>query len=109
MFCVKNYLVLTSLTGVSISTMPEILSSISYILFVMLVSVAPVHLPTFSISRFPSVCVFFIFFYFCFQVFNVFIHFLQLCLFVFFFDLSWHSIRDLFIPIFFCLFLDFFK
>ena len=39
---------------------PEILSFISCILFVILVFVVPVHLPRFSISRIPLVCVFFI-------------------------------------------------
>jgi hypothetical protein len=40
--------------------MPEILSSISYILLVILTSVIPDLFPRFSISRFVSICVFFI-------------------------------------------------
>ena len=65
MFCVKNLLdLMFSLTNESISSIvssaPEILSSISCILLVILVSVVPVHLPRFSISRIPLVCVFFI-------------------------------------------------
>lgn len=43
-----------------VPSIPEILSSISFILLVMLKSVVPVHLPRFSASRIPSVCVFFI-------------------------------------------------
>jgi hypothetical protein len=98
MFCVRNYLVFTSLTGVSISTMPEILSSIFYILLVMLVSVAPVDLPRFSISRFPIVCVFFISSIFVFRF-----SFISFNSVIFFFVLSWHSLRDLFISSNFCL------
>lgn len=51
-----------SLTDVSISSivfLPEILSSISGILFIMLASVVPVPFPRFSISSIPSVSVFF--------------------------------------------------
>jgi hypothetical protein len=65
MFCVRNFLDLTfSLAGVSISSIisstPESLSSISCTLLVMFVSVVPVLLPRFSISRIPSGCIFFI-------------------------------------------------
>ncbi|MGE9640630.1 hypothetical protein ACQP3J_26610, partial [Escherichia coli] len=42
------------------SSTPEILSSISFILLVMLSSVVPDHLPSFSISSIPSFYVFFI-------------------------------------------------
>jgi hypothetical protein len=42
------------------SSAPEILLSISYILFVMLVCLVSVQLPRFSISRIPSDSVFFI-------------------------------------------------
>ena len=60
-FCVKNLLELTfSLTNDSISSIvssvPEIFSFISC----MLAFVFPAHLPRFSISRIPSVCVLFI-------------------------------------------------
>lgn len=65
MFCVRNFLDLTfSLTDVSISSItfstPEILASISCILLVMFLPIVPVHTPRFSISRIPSVYVFFI-------------------------------------------------
>jgi hypothetical protein len=56
MFCVRNFLDLTfSQTGVLISSiissMSEILSSISYILLARLVSGVSVLLPRFSISK----------------------------------------------------------
>ena len=63
--CVRHFLDSTfSLTDQSISSMvssrAEIFSCISYILLGMLASIVPVHLPRFSISRIPSICVFFI-------------------------------------------------
>ena len=52
-----------SLTDIStssiVSSMPKILSSVSYILLVMLLSVVPFLFPRFSISM-VAVCVFFI-------------------------------------------------
>jgi hypothetical protein len=46
-----------------ISSMPEILSSLTCILLLTLVSVVPVLFPTFCISRIPSVCAFFFIFF----------------------------------------------
>lgn len=86
MFTVKNSLDLTfSLTDVIpliVCSMPESLSSISYILLVILASVASAFFPRFSICRIPSVCcsccccVFV--FYLHFQILNYFIYFLYL-------------------------------
>jgi hypothetical protein len=62
--CQKLFRFNISLTNTSISSFVsltrQILSSISCILLVMLVSVAPVHLPRFSIFMIPSLYVFFI-------------------------------------------------
>ena len=65
MFCVKNLLdlfcsIISEFISSVVSSASEILSFISCILFVILVFVVPVHLPRFSISRIPLVCVFFI-------------------------------------------------
>jgi hypothetical protein len=54
------------------------LSFISCILLFMLAFIASLFFPTFSISRFPSICIFFYCFHFHFQVLNSFIHFLYL-------------------------------
>ena len=65
MFWVRSFsCFVVSLTVVSISTMessmPEILSSISYILMVMLSSVTLDRFPRFSTSRFASIGNFFV-------------------------------------------------
>ena len=60
---------------------PEILSSIPCILLVMLMSVLPVFLPRFSISRIASVCVFLYCFHFTFHVLDLIISFTFLILF----------------------------
>jgi hypothetical protein len=49
--CVRNLLDLTF-------SMPEILSSVPYIVLVVLAFIVTVHIPKFSTSKFPSVCVF---------------------------------------------------
>ena len=57
MFCVRRFLDLTSsLTNTSISSVPNILFSISCILLMMLTSVISYLSPRFSISRFASIC-----------------------------------------------------
>jgi hypothetical protein len=57
--CLEISLTVVSISSTVLST-PEILSSISYILLVILTSVIPDLFPRFSISRFASICVFFI-------------------------------------------------
>lgn len=89
MFFARNVLNLTySLTHLSISSMAysisEILTSISYILLVMLTSVFPVHLPRFfHLQDSPNLC-FLHYFYFLFQVLNSFTYTFTCLLFVFF-------------------------
>lgn len=62
--------------------MPAILSSVSYILLMMLVSVVPVRLPRFPIPRIP--CIYFLYcFHFHYQVLNSFIHFLYSFIYLF--------------------------
>ena len=62
--CQENLELTFFLTDVSISSMlssmSAIISSISYILLVMLLSSVPVYFPGLSISRVVLVCVFFI-------------------------------------------------
>jgi hypothetical protein len=79
------------LISFSVSFMPDLLSSISSILLMMLVSEVPVHLPRFSIFRIPSVCYFLYCFYFHFRVLNGVIYFLHLFVF------SWISLKGLFV------------
>lgn len=98
-FCIRDILVLTfSLIVVLVSfiasSTPEIPFSVSYILLVILVSVVPVLLPRFYISKVSSVYGFFflfVCFYFHFQVLNSFIYFLHS------FVCSWIILRDLLI------------
>ena len=97
MFYVRNFLDLTfSLVDISIystvSSMPEILSSISYILLVMLASVVSVLFTRFFISRISSVCVFFIASITTFRFYTVLFNSFT-CLIVF----SFISLRDLFV------------
>ena len=66
----------------SISSVPKIISSISCIPLVKIASEVPVQVPKLFISRFTSLCAFFIDSNFHFQVLNCFIHFHFLRLFV---------------------------
>jgi hypothetical protein len=72
-----------------ISSAPEILLSDSYILLVMLESMFPDIFPWFSISRFVSICDFFIVSTFIFRSWIFFFNFF-ICLVVF----SYNSLRD---------------
>lgn len=71
--------------------MPEILSSTSCILLMILESVVPVHLPRFSISGLPSVFAFLYCFYSHFQGLDNLIHFLHLL------AIFWISLSGLYI------------
>jgi hypothetical protein len=78
MFCIRNFLEIFSLTDVSVSSivssMPEILFSVSCVLLIMLASVIPVILP-----RFIHPSLYFLYcFNFHFQILNTFIYFLHL-------------------------------
>ena len=114
MFCVRNFLDLTFLTDVLISSilpsMPEILSSFFYILLVIFASAFSCSLPwVFHHQDSLSLC-FLYFFYFHFQVLTSSIYFLYLfnCIFLFFFK---GFITFLFngLCLFDCTFLYFFK